>query len=122
MGKLFCLNISERGFLSRARKNSGGKVVSSRDSAFAGDFNQTNGFRLAWLEADRSARRNVQTFAVGLGAIELERGIRFDEMIMAADLDGPVTEICYGKFYVCSTCAQFDLAFLHLVSSGLNVI
>src|SRR2546423_14419764 len=54
-------------------------------------------FRIAWLEAHGRSGGNIEAHAVGCGAVELQGGIGFDEVIMAADLDGSVAEIGDGE-------------------------
>ena len=48
---------------------------------------------LARLEADGGAGGNVQTEAVGRGAVELERGVGLEEMVVRADLNRSVAGV-----------------------------
>jgi hypothetical protein len=50
-------------------------------------------FFLAGLEAHRSAGGNVQPPTIRGGAVEREGAVGFEEMIVAADLDGTVARV-----------------------------
>ena len=82
-----------RGRLAFVAHRAVGQIVAAADHAIAGDVDQRDGLGVARLEPHRGAGRNVQPLAVGLGAVEFQLAVGFDEMIMAADLDGPVAEI-----------------------------
>src|SRR5271169_2074791 len=63
------------------------------DLAFAGDGDQAHDAALAGLEANRGSGRDVEPEALRLPAIELERRVGLEEMIVRADLDRPVAGI-----------------------------
>src|ERR1700722_2434584 len=63
------------------------------DRALAGKRDQRDLARLPRLEAHRGAGRDVEAHAARLLAIELERRIGLEEMIMRADLDRPVAGV-----------------------------
>ena len=69
-----------------------GQIVSAADHLAAGDRDERDGFRVARLEAHRRARGNIEPLAVGFATIELQRGVGFDEVVMAADLDRTIAE------------------------------
>src|SRR5688572_18502924 len=70
-----------------------GPPVAARDDAGAGDRDEDHGLGFARLEPDRGARWNVETLSIGSPAVEVERSIRFDEVVVAADLDRPIAKI-----------------------------
>ena len=55
--------------------------------------------RLARLEAHRGAGRNVEPHAVGGAAIEHERAVGLDEVIVAADLNRPIAAVGHGQLH-----------------------
>ena len=65
----------------------------SVNDAVAGQRHQRDRAFLAGLEAHRGAGGDVQPEAARGGAIEFERGIGLEEMIMRADLDRPVAGV-----------------------------
>ena len=66
------------------------EVVPPADDLVPANLDQRDRLRVAGLEAHRRARGDVQTQAVGLGAVELQLGIRLDEVVVRPDLDRPV--------------------------------
>ena len=52
----------------------------------ATDFNKRDGLGVPGFEADGSPSRDIETEAVGLCAVEGEEGVRFNEVIVGADL------------------------------------
>src|SRR5271156_1060606 len=63
------------------------------DLAFAGESDEAHRSALAGLEADGGPRRNVEPEAARLRAVELERRVGLEEMVVGADLDRPVAGI-----------------------------
>ena len=61
--------------------------------ALAGERDEAHLAALAGLEADRRAGGNVEPEAARLGAVEFQRRIGLEEMIVRADLDRPVAGI-----------------------------
>src|SRR5262249_38790409 len=61
--------------------------------AFAGERHQRDLARLTGLEAHRRAGPHIGPHAARLLAIEPERRIGLEEMIMRADLNGPVARV-----------------------------
>src|SRR5258708_1144905 len=68
----------------------GGETV---DFALPGERNEGPAPGLARLEAHRRAGRNVEAHAARLLALEFQRRIGLEEMVVAADLDRPVARI-----------------------------
>src|SRR5437588_2079586 len=64
------------------------------------------------LEADRGAGRDVEAHAAGLLALERERRIGLEEMIMRADLDRPVAGVGDRKLHAGAAGVENDLATL----------
>ena len=64
---------------------------------------------LSGLEADRGAGGNVEMHAERCGAVEVERLVCFEKMIMAADLDRTVTGVhCLDGDFL-SAGVEFDV-------------
>src|SRR6185369_10055951 len=57
------------------------------------NLDQLHHARLAGLEANRGARRDVEAPTIRFGAIEQKIWIGLDEVIVAADLNRPIGEI-----------------------------
>src|ERR1051326_7116882 len=68
--------------------------------------------RLSRLEAHRGAGRNVEPHAARLRAVELERRLGLEEMIVRADLDRPVARIRNRDFHAAAAGVERDLAVL----------
>lgn len=60
--------------------------VSTANHTVSTDLNQRHGLGITGFESNRRSRGNIQSEAVGLDAIEMQLGIRLDEMIMGSDL------------------------------------
>src|SRR4029453_9492685 len=60
------------------------------DHALAGECDELHVAGLAGLEADGGAGGDVEAHAAGLFAVEFQRGVGFEEMVVRADLDGAV--------------------------------
>src|ERR1051326_2364032 len=78
------------GLLAGLADGAVGEVVAAANDFAAGNGDEFDGFGFARLESNGGAGGDVESFAIGLGAIEFQRGVRLDEMIMAADLHGTV--------------------------------
>src|SRR5436190_741667 len=63
----------------------------------AGNLDQRDRLRLARLEADGGSGGNIQPEPVRRAAIERERAIGLDEVIVAADLDRPIAAVDDGQ-------------------------
>src|SRR5215471_7208732 len=80
------------------------------DRALAGERDQRDLAGLPGLEAHRGARRDVEPHAARLLAIELQRRIGIEEMIVRADLDRPVAGVGDGERHGLATGVEGDLA------------
>src|SRR6202035_5306487 len=80
------------------------------DGALAGDGDQRNVARLPRLEAHRSPGRNVEPHAARLLAVEAQRRVGFEEVVMRADLDRPVAGIGDRQRHGAAALVQFDVA------------
>lgn len=67
-----------------------GEAVAALDDAVAGDLDEGDGLGVAGLEAHRGAGGDVEAEAVGGDAVERELRVGLDEVVVRADLDGPV--------------------------------
>src|SRR5580704_11223544 len=85
------LRFSVRKFDASKLAHDGG--AESEDLARAGKWNERHVAGLARLEAHRGAGRDVEAHAAGLLALEPQGRIGLEEMVVAADLDGPVARI-----------------------------
>src|ERR1700676_250445 len=63
------------------------------DDAVSRERYQLHVAGLAGFEADRGASRDIEPHAAGASAIEFQRRVGLEEMIMRADLDRPVAAI-----------------------------
>src|SRR5688572_25402632 len=68
-------------------------AVTAADDAGARNLHECHGLCFSRLEPDRGARRNVQALSIGSPSVEVERVIRFDEVVVAADLDRTIAVI-----------------------------
>src|SRR6185503_11688197 len=66
--------------------------------------------RLAGLEAHRGARRDVEPAAVGLLAVELERGVGLVKVVMRADLDRAVARVLHRERNRLPALVELDVA------------
>lgn len=62
------------------------KTVAAADNVVARDLDERDGLGVTGLEADGCAGGDVETEAVGAGAVEGEEGVGFDEVVVGADL------------------------------------
>src|SRR5439155_16797318 len=68
--------------------------------------------RLPRLEPHRGSGRDIEPHAARLVAIEFQRRVGLEEMIMRADLDRPVAGIRHGESHAGAASVDRDLAFL----------
>jgi hypothetical protein len=80
---------------------------------------ELNRFGFARLEADGCPRRNVEALAVSPGSVEAKRRVRFDEVIMAPDLNWPIAKIRDRQGDRFAARIQFDIAVGDFVCAGL---
>src|SRR5262249_25007112 len=78
--------------------------------ALSGERHQRHFAGLAGLEPRGRAGCDVEPHSAGLLAVELERRIDLEEMIVAADLDRPIPRIGDGERYSLAAPVEFDLA------------
>jgi hypothetical protein len=71
------------------------QAVKATEGAVASKFDELHSFFFTGLEADGGSRRNIETQAVSGGAIEGERAICFEEVVMAAHLNGTVAGVAH---------------------------
>src|ERR1043166_2746515 len=97
-----------------------GEIVSSPNNPVSCDSHEFHRLRLAWFETDRRSRRNIEAHPVSPRSIKTKRRIRFDEMIMTANLDGTIPEIRYRQFDARPTRVYLDFARVDQHLTGLN--
>src|SRR6266446_1262387 len=88
------------------------------DRALAGERNERDLTRLPRFKAHRRAGRDIEPHAARLLAIEFQRRIGLEEMIMRADLDRPVAGIGDVKRNRPAPGIELDLAVLDEHLSG----
>jgi len=78
--------------------------VMAVDHAVARERHERDFFRFAGFESRRRAGRDVEAHSIGGLAFEMQRAVHFEEMKMAADLDGTVP--CVPDQKGCSLAAR----------------
>src|SRR5262249_5114335 len=69
------------------------EVVAALDRLVPGNRDERDRLRLARLEADRRAGGDVEPHAVRRLAVERQRGVGLDEVIVGADLNWPIAGV-----------------------------
>src|SRR6185369_13643070 len=64
----------------------------------------------------------IQAFAIRLAAVELERSVGFDEMIMAAHLHRTIAEVRDAEFNRRAPGVEFDFTALYFTRTGNDFI
>ena len=118
MSKSLLLHALQCGFLSGSGNFAAREVVTAANDFLARDFYELHSLGFAGLKTNRRSRRDVEAFAIGRAAIKLQRAVRLDEMVVAADLNRSVAEIRDGNFHRRATDVEFDLAVLDLHRTG----
>src|SRR5690242_11444765 len=85
-------------------------MAQPRDHAPPGQLDQRDLAGHARLEPDRGAGREVQPEAAGRGPVEGQRRVGLGEVVVRADLDGPVPGVLDGQRDPGSPGGQFDNA------------
>jgi hypothetical protein len=75
---------------------------------------------LARLEADGSARRNVEAHPVTGCTVESEYVVHFEKMIVTSYLYGPIAFVAYQSTRGGSACVQLNFAVIENVLSGMH--
>ena len=94
-------------------------LAKSVDGARAGKRHQVDFARLAGLEAHRRAGGNIEPHAARFLAVEFQRRIGLEEMIVRADLDRPVAACSRPKASRLAAFVELDLAVLDEHSPGI---
>ena len=108
--KIILFHPLQRGFLSGDGDFAVCQIVAAANDLLACDLDELHRLGFARLEPHRGAGGDVETFAVSQGAIKLERGIGLDEMVVAADLNRAVPEICHRQGRGLAAGVEFDFA------------
>src|SRR5437867_12024997 len=88
-----------------------GQPIQSEHLAAAAESDQGDLLAFARLEANRSAGGNVQMHPKCLLAIELQRPVGFEEMVVATDLDRAVARVDRHHCLAGAAGIDFDLSF-----------
>src|SRR5262245_43014075 len=88
------------------------------DHALSRQCDQRHLARLAGLEPHRGSGRDVEPHAARLGAVEFERRVGFEEMIVRAHLDRSVAGIRHRQGHGPAASIELDLALLDEVFAG----
>src|SRR5688500_2814949 len=91
------------------------EVVPPADDPVAGDVDEGDGLRLARLEPDGRAGGDVEPAAARRVAVESKRGVRLDEVVVAAHLHRAVAEVRDFDRHRLAAGVQFDLALAHVI-------
>src|SRR6516164_2808535 len=91
------------------------------DRAFAGQHHESHLAGLARLEAYRGAGRDVEPHAARLLAIELQRRIGLEEVVVRADLDRPIAAVGDRQGHGLTAGIELDLAVLDEEFAGDHV-
>src|SRR5262249_17622663 len=94
------------------------EVVAAGHLLRAGDLDEDDGLGLTRLEAHRRPRGDIEAFAGGGGAVELQARIRFAEVVMAADLHRAVAHVGDVDRHAGAAGVEFDLARLAFIIAG----
>ncbi|KAG5731386.1 hypothetical protein E4T56_gene19676, partial [Termitomyces sp. T112] len=73
------------------------QAAESEDAALAADGDQFHRALLAGFETHRGARDDVEPHAMGGGAVEAQGRIGLGEVVVRADLDGPVAGVAHHQ-------------------------
>src|SRR6185437_15711746 len=82
------------------------------DGLLAGERDELDVAGLAGLEADSGAGGDIEAHAAGFLAVELQRGVGFEEMVVRADLDWAVAGVCHCQCCRLAAGVELDLAVL----------
>src|SRR5215472_5390666 len=85
-------------------------AVEADDAALSAIGDEPHFAALAGFETHRGAGRDVKPIAPRLLAIESERGVRFVEMVMRADLDRAVARVGDGQGHRRAAGVYLDIA------------
>src|SRR6185312_10199849 len=80
--------------------------------SLAGERDQRDVAALARLEPPRGARRQVEPHAARLPAVELQRRVGLEEMIVRAHLDRPIAGVGDSQRHRLAALVELDLAVL----------
>src|SRR5271168_344084 len=69
------------------------QVVQTREFLSSAEADKGYFSKLPWFEPHRGAGRNVETKPIGGRSIELQRAIYFEEMVVRANLNRPVSGV-----------------------------
>ena len=122
MGESAGLDAAEGGHLVFGRDWAISQIIAPTNDAVAGDFDQTDSFGFTRFEPHGGAGGNIEAFAKSFLPVEAQLGVGFDEMIMAADLDGAIAKVAYGQRKRFASGVQLELARLDFNCAGLNFV
>src|SRR5256885_17248820 len=74
----------------------------------------------AGLKADRGAGWDIEAHPISSGAVEIECVVHFEEMIVAAYLNGAVTCVAYQSARRGPACVQLNFAVIENVLPGMH--
>lgn len=112
------LDAFQRDLLSFGRNFAAGEVVTATYDFLPGDLHQLHSFDFAGFKTNGGAGGNVEAFAIGRAAIKLQRCVRLDEVVVAANLDWAVAEIRDSNLRRGATDVEFDLSVFDFASTG----
>src|SRR6266480_1386510 len=92
------------------------------DDAFPGERDELHVAGLAGLEADGGAGGDVEAHAAGFPALEFQRRVGFEEMVVRADLDRTVAGIGDRERHGLAAGIEFDFAVLDEEFAGDHLV
>src|SRR6516165_3305087 len=91
------------------------------DGARSGERHEIDVARLPGLETNRRSRWNIEPHAARFLAIELQRRVGFEKMVMGSDLNRPVAGVRDGERKALAAFVQLDLALFDEKFAGDHV-
>src|ERR1700750_831068 len=91
------------------------------DHAFSRERDELHVAGLAGLEADGGAGGDVEAHAAGLPAVEFQRGVGLEEMVVRAHLNGTVAGVGHRQRHGLAAGIELDLAVLDEEFAGDHV-
>src|ERR1700722_6568438 len=98
------------------------RLAKTVDGARARDLDQRHLATLARLEAHCGAGWNVKAHAAGFGALEVQRRIDLEKVIVRTDLDRPIAAVGDGKRQRFAALIELDFAWLDEIFTGDHLI
>jgi hypothetical protein len=96
--------------LARIIKRAIDQPIMPKDPPRTAERHQRNFLLLAWLKANSRAGRNIQSHPSGCLPLEYESAIDFEKVIVAADLNRPITRVFNQSSCDATTDVRLDIS------------